>query len=92
MTTMIAIPSFFLGAALGVSDMPAALMIFLAIIIHKGTAAFALALKMVRSTMTRKQSLLLFSCFCCSTPPGHPGWAGMCIRLSPARRPGRSRA
>lgn len=70
MTTMIAIPSFFLGAALGVSGMPAALMIFLAIIIHKGTAAFALALKMARSTMARKQRLLLFTCFACSTPLG----------------------
>lgn len=70
MTAMIAIPSFFLGAALGVSDMPAALMIFFAIIIHKGTAAFALALKMVRSTMTRNQTLLLFICFACSTPLG----------------------
>ncbi len=70
MTVMIAIPSFFLGAALGVSATSAAVFIFVAIITHKSSAAFALALKMVRSTLTRKQTFIIFSLFAFSTPLG----------------------
>ncbi len=70
MTVMIAIPSFFLGAALGVSATSAAVFIFVAIITHKSSAAFALALKMVRSTLTRKQTFIIFSLFVFSTPLG----------------------
>jgi len=69
-TIMIAIPSFLLGTALGISDTAAALMIFFAIMAHKGTAAFALALAMVRSTMTRFQTYALLGLFICSTPLG----------------------
>ena len=70
MTIMIAIPSFFLGTALGISETTAALLICIAIMAHKGSAGFALALKMVRSTLTRPQIFLLFSLFAFSTPLG----------------------
>ena len=70
MTILIAIPSFLLGTALGVSDTAQAVMIFCAIMAHKGTAAFALALKMARSSLGRAKSWLLFSAFTCSTPLG----------------------
>ena len=70
LTVMIAIPSFFLGVALGVSDPKAAALIFIAVILHKGTAAFAIALAMTRSTLTKTQALLLFTGFAISTPLG----------------------
>ncbi|MCH8013612.1 MAG: ZIP family metal transporter [Candidatus Dadabacteria bacterium] len=70
MTVMIAIPSFFLGTALGVSDPSTAVFIWIAIMVHKSSAAFALALKMVRSTLTRNQTLIIFSLFALSTPIG----------------------
>ena len=69
-TIMIAIPSFLLGTALGISDTTGAMMIFFAIMAHKGTAAFALALAMVRSTMTKAQTYTLLGLFVCSTPLG----------------------
>ena len=70
MTVMIAIPSFLLGTALGVSGTIQAVMIFLAIIAHKGTAGFALAVKMVNSSMRRWQVFALYGFFACSTPLG----------------------
>lgn len=70
LTAMIATPSFFLGAALGLSQGVAAFLIFAAVILHKGTAAFALALTMVRSSLTRRQSVFLLTCFAFSTPLG----------------------
>jgi zinc transporter 1/2/3 len=70
MTAMIAIPSFFLGTALGVSSTETAILIFVAIMMHKSSAAFALALKMVRSTLTRNQVAAAFLLFACSTPAG----------------------
>lgn len=70
MTIMIAIPSFLLGAALAVSPTTAALMIFLAIIAHKGSAGFALALEMVRSSLSKQQAYALYLVFACSTPLG----------------------
>ena len=70
MTAMIAIPSFFLGTALGVSATDAAVLIFVAIMLHKSSAAFALALKMVRSTMTQRQVWIAFCCFAFATPLG----------------------
>ncbi|MGL1864035.1 MAG: ZIP family metal transporter [Pseudodesulfovibrio sp.] len=70
MTVMIAIPSFLLGTALGVSGNIEAAMIFLAIVAHKGTAGFALAVKMVKSTMSRNQISLLYLLFASSTPLG----------------------
>jgi zinc transporter ZupT len=70
MTFMIAVPSFFLGAALGVSESLAALFIFVAIMAHKGTAGFALALKMARSKLTRPRVFALYLTFALSTPTG----------------------
>ena len=70
MTIMIAIPSFFLGTALGVSADTAAVIIAVAIMAHKGSAGFALALKMVRSTLPRKWTFVIYVCFACATPIG----------------------
>lgn len=70
MTTMIALPSFFLGATLGMGDNTAATLIFIAIILHKGTAAFALMLTMIRSNLSRSQTMILFTCFAFTTPLG----------------------
>ena len=70
MTTMIALPSFFLGTTLGMSDNTEATLIFIAIILHKGTAAFALMLTMVRSTLSRTQTVILFTAFALITPLG----------------------
>lgn len=70
MTTMIALPSFFLGTTLGMGDDTAATLIFIAIILHKGTAAFALMLTMVRSTLSRSQTAVLFTFFALTTPLG----------------------
>lgn len=67
---MIAAPSSFLGVALGISDSTAALLIFVAVVLHKGTAAFALTLAMVRSTLTSPQAWTLFILFCSATPIG----------------------
>ena len=70
LTGMIAAPSFFLGVALGVSDGAQANLIFIAIILHKGTAGFALALNMVRSTLSHRQAIILFLTFAAMTPLG----------------------
>jgi len=70
MTLMIAVPSFFLGTALGVSETEAAILIFIAIMLHKSSAAFALSLQMVRSTMTSRQAWATFLLFACATPLG----------------------
>jgi len=70
MTAMIGLCSFMLGAALGVSDTFAAVMVFLAIMAHKGSASFALALIMVKSKMSRIQSYICFLCFAFATPLG----------------------
>jgi solute carrier family 39 (zinc transporter), member 1/2/3 len=70
MTIMIAIPSFLLGTALGVSETASAIVIFVAIMAHKGSAGFALALSMVRSTMTKAQTFGLYGVFAVSTPLG----------------------
>ncbi len=70
MTLMIAIPSFFLGAAVGISHGAAAIMILVAILAHKSTAGFALALKMARSTLSRGQTIAAYCLFACATPLG----------------------
>jgi len=70
MTVMIAIPSFLLGTALGISGTASAVFIFLAVMAHKASAGFGLALTMVRSTMTRRQTFILYTLFAISTPAG----------------------
>ncbi len=69
-TVMIAVPSFLLGTALGISDAASALLLFGAIMAHKGSAAFALALAIVRSTLSRTRAYALFGLFACATPLG----------------------
>jgi len=70
MTVMIGIPSFLLGTALGISGMPEAAMILVAILAHKGSAGFALALAMMKSTLKRWQVIALYLGFAFATPLG----------------------
>ncbi len=71
MTIMIAIPSFLLGTAIGLSEASAsASMIYMAVMAHKGTAGFALALSLVRSTLPRPWTIGIFCMFAFSTPMG----------------------
>jgi len=70
MTLLIAVPSFFLGTALGISGAEAAILILIAILVHKGSAAFALALQMQRSNLPRGIVLTAFTGFAFATPVG----------------------
>ncbi|MDD5173359.1 MAG: ZIP family metal transporter [Candidatus Omnitrophica bacterium] len=70
MTVMIAIPSFLLGTALGVSRTFSAVFILVAILAHKSSAGFGLALTMARSTLTRVQTYIVYGLFVISTPLG----------------------
>ena len=70
MTVMIAIPSFFMGAALGVSETEQAVLILIAILLHKSSAAFALALKLSDSSLSTMRVRLVFSLFVLATPAG----------------------
>ncbi len=70
MTVMIAIPSFFLGAALGVSETEQAVLILIAILLHKSSAAFALALKLTDSSLSVARVRIVFALFVLATPAG----------------------
>ncbi len=70
MTIMIAIPSFLLGTALGISAVAEAAIILVAILAHKGSAGFALALAMMRSSLKYGQVLALYLAFALATPLG----------------------
>lgn len=70
MTVMIAIPSFLLGTALGISSVVQATVILVAILAHKGSAGFALALAMMRSSLKYWQVIVLYLAFACATPLG----------------------
>ena len=70
MTVMIAIPSFLLGTALGVSQTFAAVFIFVAIVAHKASAGFGLALIIAKSSFSRMQGIFIYSMFMISTPIG----------------------
>lgn len=70
MTVMIAIPSFLLGTALGISAVAEAAIILVAILAHKGSAGFALALAMMRSSLQYWQVLTLYLAFALATPLG----------------------
>ncbi|MEO1192464.1 MAG: ZIP family metal transporter [Pseudomonadota bacterium] len=70
MTTLIAIPSFLLGAAFAVSATETAIFIFIAIMMHKSSAAFGLALMMVRSRLKHWQAWMTFLLFALATPLG----------------------
>ena len=70
MTVMIAIPSFFMGAALGVSATEQAALILIAILLHKSSAAFALALKLTDSSLPTVRVRMVFALFVLATPIG----------------------
>lgn len=71
MTVMIAIPSFLLGVALGVEEsVSSVLMIFIAVVVHKGSASFAIALGLVRSRLAFPVSSVIFGAFTLMTPLG----------------------
>jgi len=70
MTVMIAIPSFLLGTAIGISGKLAAEFILVAVLAYKGSAGFGLALTMVRSALTKVETYILYSTFAVSTPLG----------------------
>ena len=70
MTVMIAFPSFFMGAALGVSETREALIILIAILLHKSSAAFALALKLTSSSLSAVRARTVFALFVLATPVG----------------------
>ena len=70
MIIMIAIPSFFLGTALGLSDTASAVFIFIAIMVHKSSAGFGLALNLAKSTLSRAKAIIIYSFFLFSTPVG----------------------
>ena len=70
MTVMIAVPSFFMGAALGVSETQQATLILVAILLHKSSAAFALALKLTDSSLSVRASRGVFALFVLATPVG----------------------
>ena len=70
MTVMIGIPSFLLGTALGISNVPEAAIILVAILAHKGSAGFALALAMMKSSLKYWQVIVLYLAFACATPLG----------------------
>ena len=70
MTIMIVIPSFLLGTALGISETETALFILAAVLAHKSSAGFGLALAMVRSKLTKYQTYILYTVFALSTPIG----------------------
>ena len=70
MTVMIAIPSFFMGAALGVSETQQAVLILIAILLHKSSAAFALALKLTESSLSEVRTRVIFALFVFATPVG----------------------
>lgn len=70
MTIMIGIPSFLLGTALGISKIPEAAIILVAILAHKGSAGFALALAMMHSSLRHWQVIALYLLFAAATPLG----------------------
>ncbi|MCH8029343.1 MAG: ZIP family metal transporter [Candidatus Dadabacteria bacterium] len=71
MTVMIAIPSFLLGVALGVGESAASVLtIFIAVVVHKGSASFAIALNLVRSRLADAQAYAIFIAFALMTPLG----------------------
>ncbi|MEM8953445.1 MAG: ZIP family metal transporter [Verrucomicrobiota bacterium] len=70
MTILIMIPSFLLGAALSLSDRETAVFILIAVLAHKSSAGFGIALSMTRSTLSRIQSIVLYAVFAIATPAG----------------------
>jgi len=71
LTLLLSIHSILAGIALGVEMMLASfIMIFIAIIAHKGAAAFALGINMRKSTLKRSTMIKLMILFSAMTPSG----------------------
>lgn len=73
---MLSIHSIMLGAALGLAQYHAMIiMLFLAIITHKWAESFAIAVQLNKSSLSRRNSLLFFLLFSLMTPIGiYFGW------------------
>ncbi|MFC4892030.1 ZIP family metal transporter [Pseudofrancisella aestuarii] len=69
-TIMLSIHSFFEGAALGISELSVAFVLFIAIIAHKWAASFALAININKTNLKFIVRLMLFSTFVIMTPLG----------------------
>ncbi|MEM8844908.1 MAG: ZIP family metal transporter [Pseudomonadota bacterium] len=74
-TAMLSIHSFLAGAALGSSAGAFAVVIFIAIIAHKWAASFALAVSLVRSSLSRPTRFMAFVIFVFFLPLGVAGGA-----------------
>ena len=71
MAVMLSIHSFLEGTAVGISvNFATAVIIFMAIIAHKGAASFALSVHLNRSYLKLTSCIITFSIFCLITPLG----------------------
>ena len=71
LTLVLSIHALIAGAAVGINTtLGATLIIFIAVMAHKGFESFALVIALNRSTLTTKQIILIFIAFCCVTPLG----------------------
>jgi zinc transporter 1/2/3 len=69
--TALSVHSLFAGLALGAEpELAGALVIFVAVIAHKSTAAFALGVSLVRNRLTRARAWGLLALFSLATPLG----------------------
>jgi zinc transporter ZupT len=73
---MLSLHSLMLGAALGFNhDNSLMIMLFLAIITHKWAESFAMAMQLIKSSLSRKKCILFFLTFSMMTPLGiFIGW------------------
>ena len=68
---MLSIHSLVLGTALGFSrDYSIAIMLFLAIIMHKWAESFSIAMQLAKSTLSFQQAIIFFISFAFMTPLG----------------------
>jgi len=68
---ILSIHSFIAGVALGIErEVLAALVLFVAIIAHKGSAAFALGISMIRGGIIKSRHIKVILLFTCMTPLG----------------------
>ena len=71
LTLVLSVHSLIEGTALGINHSIAGLMIiFIAIIAHKGSESYALAINLVKSHLTRNRIILIFCVFSLMTPIG----------------------
>ena len=71
LTLILAVHSLIAGASLGLEKaMGASMVIFIAIIAHKGSASFALGISLKDAGMSPSRTKRLIAFFCCMTPLG----------------------